>query len=155
MGVVRIKDTGKVNGDDISPTYTQIDSGNWISFYGTQLSFTLDTTFNDKVSSLTDPNAQHLITYKSNEIGALKAPRITLRGVLETSDKQSLTNLTLLQRSKGIKQISGGAGFISALPEKKTDTYEYVNVIIKNLNVEEVVRNGTNYLKFTANLELV
>jgi hypothetical protein len=152
--IIQLKDTGlnKVGG---SVVYNPVNSGTWIPIKGFTIrgEFTVNGTNN--VTTLTDTSNTSQLTFQSNELTAIQAPRFTLQGLVEASDATTIGHIINLGRSKGIKRLTGGLGMIAALPEVATDTYEYVSVLIKNITFSEVVANDTSFINFTIQLEQV
>lgn len=151
---IQIKDTGKRNTVG-SVIYTQVNSGNWISLYGFTLTgeFTVNTTNN--VTQRNDTGDSTLLTFESNEVAAIQAPRLTLRGLVPAASTSTITNIINLGRTKGIKQLAGGLGFIDAMPEVVSGTPNYIYVIVKNITFTEAVGTDNVNIAFTIQLEQV
>lgn len=151
---IQILDTGKrvITGSVI---YTQVNSGSWISLPGFNLTgeFTLNTTTNVGQRSRTDDSS--FFSFTSNEVTNLQAPRLTLRGLVPASDTSTLTNIINLGRTKGVKQLAGGLGFIDALPEVLGTSPKYIYVIIKNITFSEVYSEDKSNVGFTIQMEQV
>lgn len=149
---IEIKDSG-LNEVGGSIVYTQINSGGWIELPSTRLNseFTTKTTNND--SSIDDGT---FFTFNSNEITAIISPRFTINCLIQASNSTLISNLIQIQRSPSIKQLTGGSGLISGLPDKIVDgSRDFVYVLIKNMTFSEVVAEGVNYIKCTIQLEQV
>ena len=151
MEKIRIKDTGlnRVGGTKIYSTV----SDDWIELHGMSLRHDLTVMTTDNQSTKINDDGE--LTFQSNEITGVQSPRLSLQGVVEISDVDMVKKLIKLDRTMGIKQLSGGAGIISAYPEAQNDTYDFIYVILKNFTIAEVVRDGTDYAKITIGLEQV
>lgn len=151
---IRIKDTGlnKVGG---TVTYTPVNGGVWTNLdtFVMRGEFTVQTTNND--AQRTDPANSSNLTFESNEIAAIQAPRFTLQGTVLGSNSTLIKNIIQFGRSKGIKRLSGGAGIIEGMPEVANDTHDYISVIIKNITFTDNTKNSENYINFTIQLEQV
>lgn len=158
MAKIRIKDTGlnKVGGtkDFINITYG-VD--NWIPLDGFSLRHEFNVMTSDNQSTKTTGNyfSGQTLNFQSNEVTGIISPRLTLQGIVATSNATKIRALIGLNRTMGIKQLSGGAGIIDAYPEVATDTYNYISVIVRNFTISEVVLDGTEYAKITIQLEQV
>lgn len=150
--LIRIKDTGArtVGG---SVDYTQVGSGAWIDLSGFSLTGDFTVTGTNNVSFQENTSDTTLLTFQANEVSALQAPRLTLRGIVPATSTALITNIINLSRSKGIKRLTGGLGMIDAIPEVATDTYQYVSVIIKNITFTETVSGDDTNINFTIQLE--
>lgn len=149
---IQILDTGRnsVNGAQI---YAQVNSGNWIPLSG----FTLSGNFgvsSTNHASFQEADASNL-SFLPNEAAALQAPRFTLRGIVPADDNATIQNIIKLQRSKGIKQLTGGLGLIDSLPEASTTSPVYIHVIIKTVDFSEVYASDKKNITFTIQLEQV
>ena len=152
MAKVRIRDTGKLNADDTSATYTAINGGNWLDLLGVSMRFEFTSTKTNNVATLSDGD---LLTFKSNQKSAVQSPRITIQGLVKSTESETIKTLVQMERSKTVQQISGGAGVIDALPEASSTSPVYIHAFITNLTYSEVVRNGTDYVDMTIQLEQV
>jgi len=153
-----IKDTGKntPNGDIV---FTQQNGGTWIEVPSGSLTFEFTTVSTNYESMLID-DATGYFKPQSNEVSSVLPLRITLRGLVEATDTPTLTNLINLQRSRGLKLLSGGMGVINAMPNTVEETYfsevrKCIYVIVKNVTMSEIVRNSANYVNITIQLEHV
>ena len=149
--VIRIKDTGldKVGG---TVTYTQIDSGNWIDLSGFVMRFEFTVLATTHQATQVDGDK---LTFFPNEVTGVQAPRITLQGLIDATNATTISNIIQLNRTMGVKRLSGGIGVISGMPEKLTDTYDYISVIIKNITMSEVLSNDKEFANITIQLEQV
>lgn len=146
MARLRIKDTGleSVSGSEI---YTKANSGNWLDLYG----FTIAANYRNLVST----NEGHInedssnFGHSENAQTGCAPPRYTIRGTVAAADATNiLTKLVAFRKSKGVKRLSGGLGVIDA-DKDGDDTYSYINVIIVNLTISEVLASSTDYIDFT------
>lgn len=151
MSTIRFKDTGldEVGG---SVLYSTINSGNWFTMYGFSITFEFTTLKSDNQSTQVSEGE---FVYINNEVAGVQAPRITLQGLVPVSDSTLIQNIVKLNRTIGIKRLSGGLGVINALPEVETDTYNYISVIVKNITIREELVNDTEYANITIQLEQV
>lgn len=151
MAKLRIKDTGQ-NTDSGSVIYTQVNSGSWFDLTGFSFIAEFTTLTSDHQTQVVESG---LFTFSPNDMVGIQAPRFTIQGLVESSNTSLIQNIIKLNRTLGVKRISGGSGIISALPESATDTYTYVPVIVKNITLSDVVRNGVDYVSMTIQLEQV
>jgi hypothetical protein len=150
----RLKDTGldKVGGTAV---YTPVNSGNWITIPTVSNRFELTVQTTDFGALRTNPSNTSLMDFKPNEVSSLLSPRMNIRALIDATNPTTITNIINLGRSKGVKRLSGGLGVISGMPEKATDTYDYISVLIKNITISEVIANGNTYADITIQLEQV
>lgn len=148
---VEIADTGKRNTTG-SVVYTQVNSGTFFELPGFSLTGEFTVTTTNNVGFKNDPNDSTKLTFNSNETVALQAPRLTLRGIVPASSTSLITNIISLGRTKGIKQLKGGLGFINALPEVSSNA---IHVIVKNITFSEILRDDKSNIAFTIQLEQV
>lgn len=153
-----IKDTGKdaPNGTNL---FTKINNGEWIELPSGSINFEFNTISTNYESMVVDETT-NFFKPQSNEVTAILPPRITVRCLVPATDTATIQNIILLGRSRGLKMLSGGLGVIDALPEAVDETYgtetrKAVYIIIKNIAPSEVIRNGTNYISFTIQMEQV
>lgn len=157
-GVIRIKDTGLdvVGGTE---THAKVTYGvdNWVPLNGFSLTgeFTVKGTNNEASRTSGNYFAGTALTYNPNEIAAIIPPRFTIRGLVNAEDSTLVRAIVNLQRTLGIKRLTGGIGLIDALPEVATDTYEYVSILIKNVTFTERIQNDKKYIDITINAEQV
>jgi hypothetical protein len=150
---IYIRDTGKLKRADSSATYTRVNSGTWTELYGFTLTFDFQNDITSNDANRTDASNSHLLTFNSNEVTQTQAPRMILRGHYPLSSGTSLIqHLINFSRSKGIKQIKGGVGTITAFPECADSA---IYVLFKNMNISEVYNDDTSGVAFTINLEQV
>lgn len=152
---IYIRDSGKLKPSDSGTTYTQVNSGTWQQLNGFTISadFTNDITSND--ANRTNSTYSHLLTFNSNEVVQIQAPRFTLRGVVPITDTTAITNLINFSRSKGVKRIKGGLGLFDILSDIEAGTEDAIDVIFKNTNMTEIYNDDTSNISFTINLEQV
>ncbi len=153
MVALEIADTGldKVNGTEI---YVKVNSGEYLTLYSNVLrsEFTVQTTDNSSYRKKDDSN----ITFHSNELTAVLPPRFTINAFIPVDNTDDISNVIALRNSKGIKKLKGGLGLINASPDNFDDSGEdAIYVLLKNLTLNEVLRESTNYLKMTLQLEQV
>ncbi len=150
MAKIRIKDTGlnKVGGTKKYSTATD----DWVDLDGFQLRHEFTVMSSDNQAPVIDDGK---LTFTSNEITGIQAPRLTMQGVIATADINKLQLLLDMRRTLGIKEISGGAGIIPAYPGAYVDDYNCIAVILKNVTMSEVVKDGTEYANITIQMEQV
>jgi hypothetical protein len=150
----RLKDTGlgEVGGSQI---YTPVNSGKWLEIPTVANRYELTVQTSDFTALRTNETNTSLMDFKSNEVSALMAPRMNIRALVNVTDATKISAIINMGRSKGIKRLSGGMGVISGMPEKDTDTYDYINVLIKNITISEVLSSDDTYADITIQLEQV
>ena len=160
---ISIKDTGlnKVGGTAL---YTPANSGNWLDLYGFSLNgeFNVNTTDNDAYRNEDSSN----LTFSSNEISSINAPRFTLRGIVPLSTSATtIGHLLNMRTTKSVKLLTGGLGLIDNYSDavsvvKGAGNVNAIYVIITNVTFSEesVDTNDSgneNIVNFTIQLEQV
>lgn len=159
MGQVAFKDTGLAKASDSVGTYTAVYDG-WLLLSGFTCrgEFTVNTT--DYASYREESNGS-VLSFKPNELTAILPPRFTIQGLLLATDSTRIEALIRMGRSKGIKQMAGGLGVISAIKEANEadvpnfTSHDYIYVLIKNITFSEVLAEDKAYVNFTIQVEQV
>lgn len=161
---LRIRDTGldEVGGTEI---YSKVEYGSendLIPLGSSRLNseFTVNTT-DYKSTRLSNGE----LDFVSNEISSVLPPRWQVNGLIPASNVEQIQAIRKLQTTLGIKELTGGLGLISAMPEKQTGTYtpqngspttyDFIHVIVKNVTMAEVLSRSTEYIQVTIQLEQV
>ena len=161
---LKLKDTGldKPDGTELYSKVT-FNTDNFVPLGGTRLTseFTTNAT-----QGTTTRISNGEFSFKNSEVTAVLPPRWQITGLIPASETELIKAIRKLQKTLGIKELTGGLGTISAMDEVRIGTYtpegggedisyDYIYVIVKNITMSEVISNSVDYVNVTIQLEQV
>jgi hypothetical protein len=109
---LRIRDTGLVQVGEVTPSRTRVNGGEWLTLYGSQISYDFTARLGMKEERALEDNTNLGSKFAFNDINhyGVKFPMIIVTGSLDTDKvehQQFMGYIHELVRTQGIKEIEG------------------------------------------------